>query len=91
MRRRLIIGERIMYVDAETPLNCVFAVKIRSTILLENLRVALTKIQQKHPLLRTRIKEDSAGVPWKYFEYFCGFFCSLPNGGSPCPECSFHV
>lgn len=63
MRRRLIIGERIMYVDAETPLNCVFAVKIRGTILLENLRVALTKIQQKHPLLRTRIKEDSAGVP----------------------------
>lgn len=63
MRRRLIIGERIMYVDAETPLNCVFVVKIKGTILLENLRIALAKIQQKHPLLRTRIKEDDAGVP----------------------------
>lgn len=63
MRRRLIIGERIMYVDAETPLNCVFGVKIRGTILLKNLRIALDKIQQKHPLLRTRIEEDGAGVP----------------------------
>lgn len=63
MRRRLIIGERIMYVDAETPLNCVFVAKIKGTVLLENLRIALEKIQQKHPLLRTRIREDSAGVP----------------------------
>lgn len=63
MRRKLIIGERIMYVDAETPLNCVFPVTISGTISRENLRIALSKIQQKHPLLRTRIKEDSAGVP----------------------------
>lgn len=63
MRRKLIIGERIMYVDAETPLNCVFPVKIRGTVRAENLRIALAKIQQKHPLLRTRIKEDAAGYP----------------------------
>lgn len=63
MRRRLIIGERIMYVNAETALNCVFVAKIKGTVLLENLRIALAKIQQKHPLLRARIKEDDAGIP----------------------------
>jgi len=63
MRRRLIIGERIMYVDAATPLNCVFAVKIRGSFSLENLRAALAKVQQKHPLLRARIQEDAKGIP----------------------------
>ncbi|HWW42163.1 phthiocerol/phthiodiolone dimycocerosyl transferase family protein [Pedobacter sp.] len=63
MRRRLIIGERIMYVDAVTPLNCVFAVKIRGDFSLENLRAALAKVQQKHPLLRARIQEDAKGIP----------------------------
>ncbi|MCX2453786.1 hypothetical protein OQX61_21130 [Pedobacter sp. PLR] len=66
MKRKLIIGERIMYVDESTPLNCVFAVKIKGEFSSENLAVALGKIQQKHPLLRSNLKEDKAGVP--YFE-----------------------
>lgn len=45
MRRRLIIGERIMYVDASTPLNCVFAVKLKGIITLSRLQQALFKIQ----------------------------------------------
>lgn len=64
MRRRLIMGERIMYVDSSTPLNCVFAVTIRGSFTLERLRNALHKVQQKHPLLRASIKEDAAGVPY---------------------------
>nr|WP_294872051.1 condensation domain-containing protein [uncultured Pedobacter sp.] len=64
MRRRLIMGERIMYVDASTPLNCVFAVTIRGSFTLERLRNALHRVQQKHPLLRASIKEDAAGVPY---------------------------
>lgn len=64
MRRRLIMGERIMYVDSSTPLNCVFAVTIRGSLTLERLRNALNKIQQKHPLLRATIKEDAKGVPY---------------------------
>nr|WP_068888570.1 condensation domain-containing protein [Pedobacter panaciterrae] len=64
MRRRLIMGERIMYVDSSTPLNCVFAVTIRGSFTLERLRNALNKVQQKHPLLRASIKEDNAGVPY---------------------------
>lgn len=63
MRRKLIIGERIMYVDAETAVNCVFTVKIRGSFTLERLRNALYKVQQKHPLLRAGIKEDPMGVP----------------------------
>ncbi|GAA4200882.1 hypothetical protein GCM10022289_13380 [Pedobacter jeongneungensis] len=59
MKRRLILGERIMHVDAKTPLNCVFTAKISGTISEENLHRALHKIQQKHPLLQMNI--DATG------------------------------
>lgn len=52
-----------MYVDAETPVNCVFTVKIRGQFTLDSLQCALIKVQQKHPLLRATIKEDPKGVP----------------------------
>jgi NRPS condensation-like uncharacterized protein len=61
MNRKLIMVERIMHVDPETPLNCVFAIKIRGTIIPENLQTALFKIQQKHALLRVRIDEQESG------------------------------
>lgn len=64
MRRRLIIGERIMYVDSSTPLNCVFAAKLKGVFSLPVLQLALRKIQHKHPLLQTCIKEDEHGVPY---------------------------
>lgn len=59
MKRRLILGERIMHVNAKTPLNCVFTAKISGTINEENLHRALQKIQQKHPLLQMNI--DASG------------------------------
>ncbi|SHG54829.1 Condensation domain-containing protein [Chryseobacterium oranimense] len=55
IRRNLMMVERIMYVDPETPVNCVFTAKIQGDIPEENFKAALEKIQQKHPLLRTRI------------------------------------
>jgi hypothetical protein len=64
MKRKLMMVERIMYVDATTPLNCVFTAKIRGSINPENLHIALSKIQQKHPLLRVRIDEDLEGGPY---------------------------
>jgi NRPS condensation-like uncharacterized protein len=64
MNRKLIIGERIMYVDAKATVNCVFAAKIRGTIKEENLRTALSEIQRKHPLLRVVIREDEQGRPY---------------------------
>jgi len=64
MNRKLIIGERVMYVDAKATVNCVFAAKIRGTIKEENLRMALSEIQRKHPLLRVVIREDEQGRPY---------------------------
>lgn len=64
MKRKLMLLERIMYVDAATPLNCVLAVKIRGNILPGNLSAALEKIQCRHPLLRAAIDEESAGGPF---------------------------
>ncbi|MBB6269768.1 hypothetical protein HDF26_000195 [Pedobacter cryoconitis] len=64
MKRKLIIGERIMYVDALTPVNCIYTVKIRGVIDPEVLRSALYKIQKKHPLLRMKIDEQQAGGPY---------------------------
>lgn len=56
--------ERIMYVDPETPVNCVFTAKIKGNIPEENFKAALEKIQQKHPLLRTRIDNSSEKYPF---------------------------
>jgi len=64
MKRKLMLLERIMYVDAATPLNGVFTAKICGSINPENLATALFKIQQKHPLLRVRIDEASKGGPY---------------------------
>lgn len=57
MNRKMITGERIMYVDAATPLNCVFTARIRGQIDAGRLRQALAGLQRKHPLLRTRIED----------------------------------
>lgn len=60
IRRTLMMVERIMYVDAETPLNCVFAAKIRGILAAKDIQHALDKIQQKHPLLRSSIDTAAA-------------------------------
>lgn len=52
-----------MYVDADTPVNCVFAVSIAGTLTLPLIQHALKKICDRHPLLRVSIEEDSAGIP----------------------------
>lgn len=63
IRRNLMMVERIMYVDPETPVNLVFTAKIKGNVPEENFKVALEKIQQKHPLLRTRI-DNSEKYPF---------------------------
>jgi len=64
IRRNLMMVERIMYVDPETPVNCVFTAKIKGNIPEGNFKAALEKIQQKHPLLRTRIDNSSEKYPF---------------------------
>ncbi|SFW54994.1 condensation domain-containing protein [Chitinophaga sancti] len=64
MNRKLTVGERIMYVSSEAPVNCIFPVKIKGQINRERLEQALLKLQQKHPLLRVVIREDEKGAPY---------------------------
>lgn len=64
MKRKMITGERIMYINASTSLNCVFTAKIRGSILADSLHAALGKIQKKHPLLRSLIKDSGRGGPY---------------------------
>lgn len=56
--------ERIMYVDPETPVNCIFAAKIKGELLEQNFKTALEKIQQKHALLRVVIDSKSEKYPF---------------------------
>lgn len=64
IKRKLMMVERIMYVDSETPVNCVFTAKIKGEIPEDHFTIALNKIQQKHPLLRSSIDHTSAKYPF---------------------------
>ncbi|MBO9690311.1 condensation domain-containing protein [Chryseobacterium sp.] len=64
IKRPLMMVERIMYVDPETPVNCIFTVKIDGTLPEQNFKTALEKIQQKHPMLRTVIDYKSEKYPF---------------------------
>lgn len=64
MKRKLFFLERFIYGDGSTPFNAVFTVKINGNPSLENLHLALAKVQARHPLLRSRIVKDKRGFPW---------------------------
>ncbi|AYZ35033.1 hypothetical protein EGY07_05335 [Chryseobacterium indologenes] len=64
MKRRLMMVERIMYVDSKTPLNVIFTARISGQLPEENFRLALDKIQQKHALLRVSIDEKTGQYPF---------------------------
>lgn len=54
------MGERVMYVDEGTPVNCVFPVRLRGHVSREGLQAALDGLQRKHPLLRASIGQEGA-------------------------------
>jgi NRPS condensation-like uncharacterized protein len=58
MKRRLIVGERIMYAKGEMPVNCVFSISLNGTITQGALESAFDRLQAKHPLLRAVIKKE---------------------------------
>jgi NRPS condensation-like uncharacterized protein len=64
MKRKLMMVERIMYVDSATPVNCVFTVRIKGRIDKGDVRSALVKIQKKHPLLRVKIDHTTENYPF---------------------------
>ncbi|QRA41868.1 phthiocerol/phthiodiolone dimycocerosyl transferase family protein [Chryseobacterium cucumeris] len=64
IKRPLMMVERIMYVDPETPLNCIYTARIKGEIPEENFKAALIRIQQKHPILRTNIDHNIGNYPY---------------------------
>ncbi|WP_288446721.1 hypothetical protein [uncultured Chryseobacterium sp.] len=64
IKRPLMMVERIMYADPETPVNCVYTAKIKGEIPEENFKTALLKIQQKHPILRATIDRKNGRYPY---------------------------
>jgi hypothetical protein len=61
-RRRLTPSERLF---TRSPFSTVTLVaRIKGEVPESALRVAVSKVQQRHPNLRVRIVEDAAGDPW---------------------------
>jgi hypothetical protein len=67
-KRKLILGERVMYAEGAVPVNCVFTVSLRGSLSPGSLRVALRGLQRKHPLLRASIRRGPGGRPWFQLE-----------------------
>jgi NRPS condensation-like uncharacterized protein len=66
MKRKMFFFERLMYVDGQTPINCIMTVRIRGNIAADDLEAALKKVQIKHPLLRANVVEEDSQV---YFSF----------------------
>ncbi len=64
MKRRLLFGERVLFGDGTAPFNGVFTVKIRGSLHAEQITLALARLQARHPMLRTCVQNDAAGMPW---------------------------
>ncbi|SMO77671.1 Alcohol acetyltransferase [Chryseobacterium rhizoplanae] len=64
IKRPLMMVERIMYVDPETPLNCIYTAKIKGQVSEETFKTALIKIQQKHPMLRAIVDHKVGRYPY---------------------------
>lgn len=64
IKRKLMMVERIMYVDPETPVNCIFTAKIKGELPEQHFKSALEKIQQKHPMLRVVVDTKSEKYPF---------------------------
>lgn len=63
IKRKLLMVERIMYVDSTTPLNAVFTAKIKGKLSEAQIHTALVKIQEKHALLRATIDNSNEKQP----------------------------
>lgn len=64
MRRKMFFAERMLHGDGKVPFNTVIPVKIKGGFSEENLRHALKKLQEKHPLLNAFVYDDEHKVPW---------------------------
>lgn len=67
MKRKMLFTERLMYVDGNTPVNCILTARIAGSIEAESLRTAIDKVQAKHPLLQVSISNED-NQPYFIFE-----------------------
>lgn len=78
MKRKMMLCERVMYVDRESTFTIVQAARIRGRIDPARLRHALDRVQRKHPMLRCAIEDgdppsvvlenDPAPIPLRLVE-----------------------
>jgi NRPS condensation-like uncharacterized protein len=61
-KRKMLFTERLMYVDGQTPVNCVITARLRGFIDYDALTGALDKVQKKHPLLRATVENADAAT-----------------------------
>jgi NRPS condensation-like uncharacterized protein len=66
MQRGMLFFERLMYIDGRIPVNCLITARVRGRLSQESLRLALDKVQARHPLLRANVAERD-GQPFFIF------------------------
>lgn len=65
MKRKLTLIEGTMYAGGKTPVNVVASIKVKGIICEKNLHIAVSRIQDRHPLLRVNVLEDKeTGAPY---------------------------
>jgi NRPS condensation-like uncharacterized protein len=64
MKRKLLFAERVIFDDGKKAFNAVVPIKISGNFPAENLHYALSRIQEKHPLLKAFIEVDAHQAPW---------------------------
>ncbi|WP_394539578.1 condensation domain-containing protein [Lysobacter enzymogenes] len=57
MKRKMMLCERVMYVDRDSTFTIVQAARVRGAIEPQRLRAALDRVQRKHPMLRCSIED----------------------------------
>src|SRR6195256_1547829 len=68
MKRKMFFFERLMYVDGQTPINCIMTARIHGDIAADDLQLALKKVQGKHPLLRANVVEEGGQIYFSFSE-----------------------
>lgn len=64
MKRKLLFGERMLLGDGTEPFNAVIPFRLRGVFSEEDIKYALSRLQEKHPWLRALIQYDEKNTPW---------------------------
>lgn len=57
MKRKMMLCERVMYVDRDSTFTIVQAARVRGALDERRLRDALDRVQRKHPMLRCSVED----------------------------------